>query len=248
MKSVAFSERAEEALKTARQEAERFNSPGIGSGHLLLGLIKTIRIQSILIHNGIDPETVRMEIEKKTPYSDAENSGNRPYSEEIKQTLALAGAEIRINEPQEIDVDHLILGLCRIDKGIGKEVLDSLKIGYPQMLGFMGKHDEIQGKRLVAMYARQDEQRAKDLEKVRAQIAKHETPEARAAFDKVCVALTSYLTLMGWEHTLDFSGWRDPLTGDILPSSDLAFMRETDRYNHLTMERKLAPKEEQKTA
>ena len=84
-----FTPRAQQVLALARKEADRFNHNYVGTEHLLLGLIKLGQgvAVNVLQKMGLDPETVRQEVEKQVG-SGPENkmSGNIPYTPSLKRS------------------------------------------------------------------------------------------------------------------------------------------------------------------
>ena len=82
-----FTPRAQQVLALARKEADRFNHNVIGTEHLLLGLIKLGQgvAVNVLQKMGLDLETVRMAVEKKTGTGpDQKVIGNIPYTPRVK--------------------------------------------------------------------------------------------------------------------------------------------------------------------
>src|SRR6516162_1903236 len=62
-----FTPRAQQVLAFARKEADRLNHNFVGTEHLLLGIIRLGQGTAIAVLRrfGIDPETVRVEVEKQ---------------------------------------------------------------------------------------------------------------------------------------------------------------------------------------
>jgi ATP-dependent Clp protease ATP-binding subunit ClpC len=130
-----FTPRAQQVLALARKEADRFNHNVIGTEHLLLGLIKLGQgvAVNVLQKMGLDLETVRMAVEKKTGTGpDQKVIGNIPYTPRVKKVLALASKEARALNHTYVGTEHILLGLLREGDGIAAQVLKDLDVDIEQ--------------------------------------------------------------------------------------------------------------------
>ncbi|HTY88706.1 MAG TPA: Clp protease N-terminal domain-containing protein [Candidatus Acidoferrum sp.] len=130
-----FTPRAQQVLGLARKEADRLNHNVIGTEHLLLGLLKLGQGVSVnvLQKMGLDLETVRMAIEKKTgtgPWR--ENPGNIPYAPRVKKVLALATKEAKALNHTYVGTEHILLGLLREGDGAAAQVLKDFNVDIEQ--------------------------------------------------------------------------------------------------------------------
>jgi ATP-dependent Clp protease ATP-binding subunit ClpC len=126
-----FTPRAQQVLALARKEADRFNHNYVGTEHLLLGLIKLGQgvAVNVLQKMGLDPETVRMEVEKHVGSGpETKMLGNIPYTPRVKKVLALAGKEANSLQHSYVGTEHILLGLLREGEGVAAQVLKSLEI------------------------------------------------------------------------------------------------------------------------
>src|SRR5208337_407145 len=126
-----FTPRAQQVLALARKEADRFNHNVIGTEHLLLGLIKLGQgvAVNVLQKMGLDLETVRMAVEKKTGTGpDQKVIGNIPYTPRVKKVLALASKEAKALNHTYVGTEHILLGLLREGDGIAAQVLKDLDV------------------------------------------------------------------------------------------------------------------------
>src|SRR5256885_7038132 len=126
-----FTPRAQQVLALARKEADRFNHNFLGTEHLLLGLIKLGQGVAVNVHQkmGLDLETVRMAVEKKTGTGpDQKMIGNIPYTPRVKKVLALASKEAKALNHTYVGTEHLLLGLLREGDGIAAQVLRNLDV------------------------------------------------------------------------------------------------------------------------
>ncbi|HZF01278.1 MAG TPA: ATP-dependent Clp protease ATP-binding subunit [Methylomirabilota bacterium] len=130
-----FTPRAQQVLALARKEADRFNHNFLGTEHLLLGLIKLGQgvAVNVLQKMGLDLETVRMAVEKKTGTGpDQKMIGNIPYTPRVKKVLALASKEAKALNHTYVGTEHLLLGLLREGDGIAAQVLRDLDVDIEQ--------------------------------------------------------------------------------------------------------------------
>ena len=130
-----FTPRAQQVLALARKEADRFNHNFLGTEHLLLGLIKLGQgvAVNVLQKMGLDLETVRMAVEKKTGTGpDQKMVGNIPYTPRVKKVLALAAKEAKALNHTYVGTEHLLLGLLREGDGIAAQVLRDLDVDIEQ--------------------------------------------------------------------------------------------------------------------
>jgi ATP-dependent Clp protease ATP-binding subunit ClpC len=130
-----FTPRAQQVLALARKEADRFNHNVIGTEHLLLGLIKLGQgvAVNVLQKMGLDLETVRMAVEKKTGTGpDQKVIGNIPYTPRVKKVLALASKEAKALNHTYVGTEHILLGLLREGDGIAALVLKDLDVDIEQ--------------------------------------------------------------------------------------------------------------------
>ena len=126
-----FTPRAKQVLALARKEADRFNHNYVGTEHLLLGLIKLGQgIAVNMLHKqGLDLETVRMEVEKHVgSHPQTEIVGNLPYTARVKKVLALAIKEARALNHPYVGTEHIFLGTLQETEGGAGRVFSSLQL------------------------------------------------------------------------------------------------------------------------
>ena len=131
-----FTPRAQQVLALSRMEANRFNHNFVGTGHLLLGLIKLgqgVAVQ-VLTKSGLGLENVRGEVEKQIRIGpDQRISGYIPYTPRVKKVLALAAEEASQLNHTYVGTEHLLLGILREGDGVAGRVLKSLNVNAETM-------------------------------------------------------------------------------------------------------------------
>jgi hypothetical protein len=125
-----YTERARRSIFFARYEASQYGSEYIEPEHLLLGILREDRtIQTTL------PEGAWQQIQGAVAATHAHRekistSVDLPLSAPTKRALGLGAEEAGLLRHQEIDSDHLLLGLLRLTPSVAVELLQPHGIGY----------------------------------------------------------------------------------------------------------------------
>ncbi len=127
-----FTPRAQQVLVLAKKEAIRFGHDHIGTEHLLLGLINLGQgvAVAVLESMGVDLETVRTEVEKRTASSvePLQMQGDIPMTARMKKVITLSAMEARALNYNYIGTEHLLLGLLREAEGLAAQILHTLNV------------------------------------------------------------------------------------------------------------------------
>jgi ATP-dependent Clp protease ATP-binding subunit ClpC len=121
-----FTESARRALFFARYEASELGSAVIGTEHLLLGLTRqpTAIVGSLLARSGKPLKAMREEIAAECQVREKiATSVEIPFSAEAKQALIRAEDEANRLRHNYIGLEHLLLGLMRVEESIAARVL-----------------------------------------------------------------------------------------------------------------------------
>ena len=121
-----YTESARRTLFFARYEASQLGGISIETEHLLLGLLRERKGISDRIFERTDLsfETVRNEIERRTVFHEkVPTSVEMPFSPETKRVLQYAAEEADRLLHNEIDADHLLLGLLREERSVAASIL-----------------------------------------------------------------------------------------------------------------------------
>jgi ATP-dependent Clp protease ATP-binding subunit ClpC len=125
-----FTPRAQKVIQLAKQEAERFNHPYIGTEHMLLGIIALGNgvAVSVLEQMGVSVESVRIEVEKLVGTGpETKTIGSPPFTPRTKKVLQLAVAEAR-DMNSYVGTEHILLGMLREGEGVAAQVLRNLDV------------------------------------------------------------------------------------------------------------------------
>lgn len=122
-----FTERARRSLFFARHEASVLASLEIETHHLLMGLVKDQHelITRLIETAGVTPAAIRQAIYDRAGIgtSSVATSVEIPFSEDVKQVLQYAVEEADILLHQFIGLEHLLLGLLRLERGLAWDIL-----------------------------------------------------------------------------------------------------------------------------
>ncbi len=124
-----FTDRARKVLTWANEEAVRLNQDHVGTEHLLLGLIAQSPgvAMTVLKDLGIDPRTVRGEVEKlMIRGSTATIVGKLPQTPSAQRVIELAIHEARGFNHSYVGTEHVLLGLVGEQNGVAARVLTAL--------------------------------------------------------------------------------------------------------------------------
>ncbi len=125
-----FTERAQQVLVLAQEEAKRLNHNFIGTEHILLGLVREgsgIAARS-LQNLGIQLPKVRSEVERIIGKGEKVQSQGISYTPRAKKVIELAIEEGQNLGHNYVGTEHLLLGLLREGEGIAAQVLTNLGI------------------------------------------------------------------------------------------------------------------------
>jgi len=125
-----FTERAQQVLVLAQEEAKRLNHNFIGTEHLLLGLVREgSGIAARALQNmTVDLNSVRQEVERITPKGEKVIQQGISYTPRAKRVVELAIEESQNLGHNYVGTEHLMLGLVREGEGIAAQVLSNMGI------------------------------------------------------------------------------------------------------------------------
>jgi quercetin dioxygenase-like cupin family protein len=156
-----YTERARRVLFYARYEASKLGSTSIETEHLLLGLVREAsgRASTVIGRSRMSLDSVRREIESRPDVREnVPISVEIPFSQEAKRILNFTVQEADRLRHNDIDTEHLLLGILREENGFAARTLN----GHGMTLEAV--RDEIAGDRGVPQtnqVAKSDNQVAK---------------------------------------------------------------------------------------
>ncbi len=125
-----FTERAQQVLVLAQEEAKRLSHNFIGTEHLLLGLVREgSGIAARALQNmNVDLNRVLSEVERITPKGDKLFFQGITYTPRAKRVVELSIEESQNLGHNYVGTEHILLGLLREGEGIAAQVLTNLGI------------------------------------------------------------------------------------------------------------------------
>jgi ATP-dependent Clp protease ATP-binding subunit ClpC len=124
-----FTERAQRVLALAQEEAARMRHPGVGTEHILLGLVREGEgiAAKALASLGVSAERVQAEVEKIIGPGQGLTSA-MTYTPRAKRVIELSIDEARKLNHNYVGTEHLLLGLIREGEGVAARVLSNLGV------------------------------------------------------------------------------------------------------------------------
>ncbi len=113
-----FTEKAKRVLFLARYEATQRGAPFIGTDHLLIGLLREDDplVRELFHRSNISVDLLRSELENgQGGVGDVSRGVDIPYGDDARRVLECAQEEARGLGSPSVDVEHLLLGLIRVD-------------------------------------------------------------------------------------------------------------------------------------
>jgi len=124
-----FTERAQKVLALAQEEATRLHHAGVGTEHILLGLVREgdgIAAKA-LISLGVSAEKVQQEMEKIIGPGQSQSVA-MTYTPRAKKVIELSIDEARKLNHSYVGTEHILLGLIREGEGVAARVLGNLGV------------------------------------------------------------------------------------------------------------------------
>lgn len=128
-----FSERLQDVIRLAREEALRLGHDYIGTEHLLLGIIREGQGVAIRILRNLDCDLLRL---KKAVEDTVRTSGgtltigNLPLTKQAEKVIKISQIEAKIYKANVIGTEHLLLSILRDEDNIATQILHQFNVNY----------------------------------------------------------------------------------------------------------------------
>ncbi len=125
-----FTEQAQKAIGYAQDEAVRLGASAVDTEHLLLGLVSDVtNSASRLLHElGVSPSRVHAEVRYQLEQATKRRVDEGQVTPRARRALELAYDEARLLGREDIDTEHVLLGLLREGNSMACRVLESLQV------------------------------------------------------------------------------------------------------------------------
>ena len=129
-KKAKKTEKANQVITLAQEEARRLGHNFVGTEQILLGLIEdgTGVAAKVLKSMGVNLKDTRIEVEKIIGCGSGFVPVKIPFTPRAKRLLELSSKEARQLGHNYIDTEHLLLGLIREGEGVAARVLKNLGV------------------------------------------------------------------------------------------------------------------------
>ena len=131
----ALSAESEQVLAIARQEAIGLRHEFTGTEHLLLGLLACDDdiAAPLLGKHGIVAVEVRAQLARPGSVTDGAFDKARPLTARAKQVLSLASREAEVLDDEEVEPEHLLLGIIRQASGVAALLLRDMGVDLAEL-------------------------------------------------------------------------------------------------------------------
>jgi ATP-dependent Clp protease ATP-binding subunit ClpC len=126
-----FTERARQVVVLAQDEARLLRHDYIGTGHLLLGLLREEEgiAARVLDELGVTLDAVRSQVGRIVGLGDeVAATGQIPFTPRAKKVLELGLREAASYKHDYIGTEHILLGIMREGEGIAMSILKELGV------------------------------------------------------------------------------------------------------------------------
>lgn len=122
---IRFTDRARKVMQMANQAAQRLNHDYISSEHILLGISREgTWIAAVPSIGAIADEVIRL----VQPGTEMVTMGKLPHSQNAKKVIEYAIESSQILNHNWVGVEHLLLGLLRLEDGIVFKAISNLRL------------------------------------------------------------------------------------------------------------------------
>ena len=120
-----FTDSALKIMRLANLEANKLNHSSIETSHLLLGMLTDELVVGIFKVTGLDPNLLRLEVERGLSLADAYPPVVTPIwwlpiGDMVQLVLCYTKQEAVILKDEHIDSEHLLLGFVRFSEELNK--------------------------------------------------------------------------------------------------------------------------------
>src|SRR5689334_16938563 len=120
---------ARKAVFLARYETSQFGGEEIEAEHLLLGILGAGEFASLKAEGHLSLDSIRQKIAQRHPARKAvSTSTDIPISKECRRALSLAADEATHLKHDHIGIEHLLLGVARLEKSFAAELLRGMGV------------------------------------------------------------------------------------------------------------------------
>ena len=141
-----YTEKAEQALKTAKKISAQMNHPYTGTEHILIGLLRdeTSTAGQVLLGANVTEEGLTDMIRQLiAPKGDLALAGSRDFTPRAKKILEDAQEEARRFHEELVGTEHILIAILKDGECVGSRLLNTMSIRlkelYTELVNSMGE-------------------------------------------------------------------------------------------------------------
>ena len=145
-----FTQRVSEILLFSKEESERLGNNYVGTGHLLLGIIREgdNKAVSILQSLYVDLKKLKLILEDElrgqvaSPVRENFFGSDKDLDKKASKVMKLSILEAKLLKSPEVDTEHVLLAIMKDNENKAAEILESQEVTYRKVMDRLVPHKE----------------------------------------------------------------------------------------------------------
>ena len=145
-----FTQRVSEILLFSKEESDRLGNNYVGTGHLLLGIIREgdNKAVSILQSLYVDLKKLKLILEDElrgqvaSPVRENFFGSDKDLDKKASKVMKLSILEAKLLKSPEVDTEHVLLAIMKDNENKAAEILDSQEVTYRKVMDRLVPHKE----------------------------------------------------------------------------------------------------------
>lgn len=145
-----FTQRVSEILLFSKEESDRLGNNYVGTGHLLLGIIREgdNKAVSILQSLYVDLKKLKLILEDElrgqvaSPVRENFFGSNKDLDKKASKVMKLSILEAKLLKSPEVDTEHVLLAIMKDNENKAAEILESQEVTYRKVMDRLVPHKE----------------------------------------------------------------------------------------------------------
>lgn len=145
-----FTQRVSEILLFSKEESDRLGNNYVGTGHLLLGIIREgdNKAVSILQSLYVDLKKLKLILEDElrgqvaSPVRENFFGSDKDLDKKVSKVMKLSILEAKLLKSPEVDTEHVLLAIMKDNENKAAEILESQEVTYRKVMDRLVPHKE----------------------------------------------------------------------------------------------------------
>ena len=145
-----FTQRVSEILLFSKEESDRLGNNYVGTGHLLLGIIREgdNKVVSILQSLYVDLKKLKLILEDElrgqvaSPVRENFFGSDKDLDKKASKVMKLSILEAKLLKSPEVDTEHVLLAIMKDNENKAAEILESQEVTYRKVMDRLVPHKE----------------------------------------------------------------------------------------------------------